>query len=68
MGNIAYELNGHELEIQVWYDFGAVEDLAVWCHTCDPPGRKVAIFNMREYPELGDAIKAALDYFFRHAG
>ena len=34
--------NGHRLELQQWSGQGGeLENLVIWCHTCDPEGENV---------------------------
>lgn len=46
---------GHELELQFWHGQGGeLEDIAVWCHTCDPEGKEVMMREVRYLTALDE--------------
>lgn len=48
------EENGHDMELQLWADQGGgVEEIVVWCHTCDPTGVNLI---KKEYTDREDLL------------
>lgn len=60
-------INGHLMEIQVYREMGgAIEEIIVWCHTCDPTGARVWL--QKYSGNLKDDFTTANTWAELHAG
>lgn len=42
-------INGHDMEIQVYREMGGgIEEVALWCHSCDPTGASTWNYPCRD--------------------
>jgi hypothetical protein len=60
--------NGHDLEVIEVYGMGeGVEELTLWCHTCDPEGKATQNYDMERYPKWRLAMAQARNDAHLHA-
>ena len=62
--------NGHEMEIQCFYEQGGgIEELFLWCHTCDPEGDGIdgGRVNVPEVMTIREGELALRKLAFRHS-
>jgi hypothetical protein len=60
--------NGHDMEVIEVTGMGeGVEELTLWCHTCDERGERVLNYDMAHYPKWRLAMTQARQDAYQHA-
>lgn len=53
MYHVRKNINGHTMIIQFWQGQGGeLEDLALWCTSCDPEGNDLTIADVRKIDKV----------------
>ena len=61
-------LNSHEVTVQEVFDQGgALEELCLWCHTCDPKGEATTTFDYRYFTDHAVVVGHAYSDMWRTA-
>lgn len=59
--SVYLDSHGHHVEINKNCDkSGKIQELSIWCHTCDPYARSLRTVSVSEYDNYHEAASAAL--------
>lgn len=61
-------INGHYFTVHAVAEMGGgLEEIIMWCHTCDPEGADTFVVEKRKVPDAEDAFKMLNEFANIHS-